>query len=137
MELSRRGFLGAMLAVAAAPAIVKASSLMPIYVPKPAILTLWGDGVHDDTLALQALIDGKDVVRHDGATFMRHPDGSIYLASGTFAISSAIVFSGNNNRVENVHFEGSRIQQGNMLKWELPTRAPVRQMAHGYYWGEA
>ncbi len=32
-ELTRRGFLGAMLAAAAAPAIVKAGSLMPVYVP--------------------------------------------------------------------------------------------------------
>ena len=34
MTISRRGFLGAMLAAAAAPAIVRASSLMPIVVPK-------------------------------------------------------------------------------------------------------
>ena len=34
-ELSRRGFMGAMLAAAAAPAIVRFGSLMPIYVPSP------------------------------------------------------------------------------------------------------
>jgi hypothetical protein len=31
MEISRRGFLGAILAAAAAPAFVKASSLMPVF----------------------------------------------------------------------------------------------------------
>lgn len=36
--MNRRGFLGAMLAAAAAPAIVRASSLMPIYVPPQEIL---------------------------------------------------------------------------------------------------
>jgi len=37
--MRRRGFLGAILAAAAGPAIVRASSLMPIYVPpKPAII---------------------------------------------------------------------------------------------------
>lgn len=42
-ELSRRGFLGAMLAAAAAPAIVKASSLMPISAPKLLLPdSVWG-----------------------------------------------------------------------------------------------
>lgn len=36
--IARRGFLGTILAAAAAPAIVRASSLMPIYVPKPRLL---------------------------------------------------------------------------------------------------
>jgi len=36
---TRRGFLKSILALAAAPAIVKASSLMPIYVPKPEVFT--------------------------------------------------------------------------------------------------
>lgn len=38
MTISRRGFLGAMLAAAAAPAFVKADSLMPIFVPKAKII---------------------------------------------------------------------------------------------------
>jgi hypothetical protein len=33
--ITRRGFLQGMLSVCAAPAIVRASSLMPIYVPRP------------------------------------------------------------------------------------------------------
>lgn len=40
--MNRRGFLGAILAAGAAPAVVKASSLMPIYVPK-----LWTPGPYD------------------------------------------------------------------------------------------
>lgn len=42
---TRRGFLGAILAAAAAPAIVRAGSLMPIYVPpaEPVIVGVdWG-----------------------------------------------------------------------------------------------
>jgi hypothetical protein len=38
MTISRRGFLGAMLAAAAAPAIVRADSLMRIVVPKQEII---------------------------------------------------------------------------------------------------
>jgi hypothetical protein len=46
------------LGLLAAPAVVRASSLMPIYAPP---LVLYGDGVHDDTEALQAYLDGKPV----------------------------------------------------------------------------
>lgn len=45
--MNRRGFLQGMLAAGAAPAIVKASSLMPIFVPKlwtPAVLQ-FGPGI--------------------------------------------------------------------------------------------
>ena len=54
----RRGFLGAMLAAAAAPAFVKAGVLMPV---RDTRLILWGDGIHDDTQALQAALDGFSV----------------------------------------------------------------------------
>jgi len=137
MTTTRRGFLGAMLAACAAPAIVKASSLMPIYVPKiiaPPYLTLWGDGVHDDTLALQAMIDGKEVVRHDGASFSRNPDGAIFLASGTYAVSSAIRLTGDgHHHIENCNFIGLGNPES-LFKWEPPV-APFRKTQGGYYWG--
>jgi hypothetical protein len=38
--MNRRGFLGAILAAASAPAIVRAESLMKIMVPKKEIITL-------------------------------------------------------------------------------------------------
>lgn len=90
MNLSRRGFLGAMLAAAAAPAIVKSDSLMRIVVPTPLLLTLWGDGVHDDAQAIQALVSGQSVM-FGGREFGPRPDGSIYLPSGTFAMGEAAV----------------------------------------------
>lgn len=39
---SRRSFIGSVLAMATAPAIVRAGSLMPIYVPKQGIVRAWG-----------------------------------------------------------------------------------------------
>lgn len=79
--MDRRGFLGTMLALGAAPAIVRAESLMKIVVPKRDLLyegrpirqgiygiefveehELYGDGIHDDTAALQAWFDGKTVI---------------------------------------------------------------------------
>ena len=90
MNLSRRGFLGAMLVAAAAPAIVKSESLMRIVVPRPVLLTLWGDGMRDDAQALQALINGQSVM-FGGREFGPRPDGSIYLPSGTFAMGAAAI----------------------------------------------
>lgn len=81
--LQRRGFLTSILALAAAPAIVQASSLMRVrywervaavssgmFAPGSIVIgrgippdtriahQLWGDGIHDDTEALQALVNG-------------------------------------------------------------------------------
>lgn len=63
----RRSFLRGLIA---APAIVAASSLMPVsarlladWPPK-----LWGDGIHDDTAALQWLMDNfKGPVKLQGS----------------------------------------------------------------------
>jgi hypothetical protein len=57
-RLSRRGFLGGLLAGAAIAAV-----------PLVRGLTLWGDGVHDDSEALQALLDGLPVWRPDGSLY--------------------------------------------------------------------
>lgn len=93
MTMNRRGFLGLMLAAAAAPAFVKADSLMKIVAPRQDLIlaadyTLWGDGIHDDSAAFQALIDGKPV-SYLGQELKRGPDGSIYLPTGTFAVGAA------------------------------------------------
>lgn len=61
INTSRRSFLRGILALSAAPAIVKADSLMKIVVPMPEFLTLYGDGIHDDTRAFQQYLDMKPV----------------------------------------------------------------------------
>lgn len=76
---------GAVMAVAAiAPStFARAASwnAMPI---------LWGDGVHDDSPGLQALIDGKPVdVRNGSARY----EGSWFLAHGTYRVSAPLRFS--------------------------------------------
>lgn len=92
MNLSRRGFLGAMLAAAAAPAIVKSDSLMRVVVPRPVLLTLWGDGVRDDSQALQALVDGQAVM-YQGREFRPGGDGVVHFPAGTFAVGSAVALA--------------------------------------------
>ena len=77
--MNRRGFLTAMLAACAAPAIVRAESLMRIVVPTLAEIRLYGDGIHDDTDALQKIIDGAT--------------GSIILPRGNYRITSTLRLS--------------------------------------------
>lgn len=56
---TRRGFLGGLGALVAAPAIVRASSLMAIKaLPLP---TLYGDGVHCDAEGVEAAFAGLPV----------------------------------------------------------------------------
>lgn len=90
---TRRGFIGAMLAGAMAPAIVKASSLMPIYVPKvilPSYMTLHGNGIHDDTAAMAALLTGGTVLDATGKQILSR-QGTIYIPPGNFLLSNTVM----------------------------------------------
>lgn len=84
VDTTRRGFFrfgaGALLIAAAAP-LVEASSL-----PR-----LWADGVHDDTAALQALLDGESVLpMTTKAKRTARLDGGLVLCGGTYRTSAAI-----------------------------------------------
>jgi hypothetical protein len=70
MKLSRRGVLLGLGAMMAAPALVRASSLMPVV----SHLVLWNNGVHDDTAAFQAVLDGGTVLLRDGSV-VAAPEG--------------------------------------------------------------
>jgi hypothetical protein len=92
--IQRRGFL---LGLLAAPAIVRASSLMPIYVPP---LIFYGDAIHDDTEALQAWVSGdRRIRRTDGRPLTRHLDSESMLVNGTIRIDQKAAFI-----ITNCHF---------------------------------
>lgn len=91
---TRRGFLAAILAGAVAPAIVKAGSIMQIKAAPS--LYLWGDGVHDDTEAMQALFDGLSVRTPSGILVGK---GVISLPPGEFLISNTIEISAANPHI--------------------------------------
>jgi len=84
--ITRRGLLAACIATFAAPAIVRAGSLMALSVPK---LVLWGDGVHDDTAALKGLIGGVDVRKPNGERFL-YVDGVAQIGSGNFLVKDTL-----------------------------------------------
>jgi hypothetical protein len=82
MNMTRRGFLGAMLAACAAPAIVRADNIMKVFVPPERGIILWGDGIHDDTGALEAFSAGESfegVLRNGNYLISRTiiPKGSV------------------------------------------------------------
>ena len=94
MNLTRRGFRGAMLAAATAPAFVKADSLMRLAVPRGMTQTaggllIWGDGIHDDTAALKAYMRGERVV---WASEPLSPFTGL-MRGGTFRITSKLVLA--------------------------------------------
>ena len=57
MDMNRRSFLGGIFAVAGAT-VVPVALAKALPVPRPI---LWGDGIHDDTRALNALFAGEEV----------------------------------------------------------------------------
>jgi hypothetical protein len=104
-----------MLAAAAAPAFVRPASLMRIYVPKPQIITLWGDGVHDDTAALRMLLMGG-AVRH-GHSMLQSQDGVFVLPSATFLVTDTVVLSGD---TEVMHVRNAKFVASERLPLDKP-----------------
>lgn len=64
-ELSRRGFLGAILAAGAAPAIVKAESLMKVFVP-PVKVLIANRSVSDVPIGLGKTLYTGEIGRYEG-----------------------------------------------------------------------
>ncbi len=116
MTISRRGFLGALLAASVAPAIVRADNLMKLAVPRR--LVLWGDGEHDDTDAAQALIDrSRDVYSPAGVLL---PAG--VLAGGVITISRTLKLA------SNLRISGCEIRASAPMECLLHVKAPVRNL---------
>lgn len=89
--MNRRGFIGSILAAAAAPAIISGGVLMPIKVLRNSPLVLWGDGIHDDTAALQGVMDGKTVYQLDPMSGVLVKVANKSITNGQFRVSSTIV----------------------------------------------
>ena len=135
--MDRRGFLGTMLALGAAPAIVRAESLMRI-VYRPEMLlgsvetgligfrhTLYGDGIHDDTLALQAFVNGAAVIDHRTGL----PTAS-RLFNGTYLISGTINMDKDaKTGLQNFRVIGAKSMEGNaMFEWKQPVANPFNRL---------
>ena len=112
---TRRGFLGAMLAAAMAPAIVKSTNLMKIVVPR--YMTLWGDGEHDDSAVIQSMLAGGTVMF--GGKLLETKSGILKLPTGIFAVGSPILLASGQT------FDGS----GSILRSN--NNAPILELPKG------
>lgn len=82
--MDRRDFLTGALAAGAASVLPAAPMAQAAVKP-----ILWGDGAHDDTVALRALFAGEPVdVRCAGVTVAE--DGSIFIRGALFRVSGVI-----------------------------------------------
>lgn len=127
--MNRRSFLGSILALGAAPAIVKADSLMRVVRPTFAEsrVILWGDLLHDDTAALQAFLDRKPVFYQDGT-----PVGTC-LRNGRFTVSKTLVLRETPLdltsqqpaiTIEHNYFDNSRVEDGPFMRYVPLSRKP-------------
>ena len=91
-ELSRRSFLRGALTVTA---IAVAPKILTI----PAVPILYGDGVHDDTNALQTLFNGETVSIE--GEFFKVSSG--VFKGGKFLISDAINIPGGGWNIDYIH----------------------------------
>jgi hypothetical protein len=104
--MNRRGLLGSILAAAAAPMLVQAGVLMPV---KAERLILWGDGIHDDTAALQALFDGGTTDMRSTARIASRA-GRLSIERGSFLLSAPLVI-----QRPNVHIAGCMFRSKKQL----------------------
>ena len=82
--MTRRSFIK----LIAATATVVAMPMVGATTHSIQNFTLYGDGVTDDTEAIQALFDCKEVFMNGKA--LKPRDGVIYIPSGTFSIKTRI-----------------------------------------------
>jgi hypothetical protein len=114
MGATRRGFLGLMLAAAAAPVVfsggIERGLLMPVRrIVEPGTFRLWADGIHDDTRALQAIVDGKRVLLPDGSPFL----GTLPI--GAMLVTNTITMPKRGTALRNGHLRWGGGDEGVMI----------------------
>ena len=99
--MNRRGFFKA-LAAATAIAVVSTTRIgqAVIDVARSGYHVLVGDGVTDDTAALQALLDGREVFSASGA---RLPNG--YIPVGEYLTTASLSETQSNSRFKWARYE--------------------------------
>lgn len=112
MTITRRSFFRLIAGAAIAPVASKASMVLP------DVPILYGDGIHDDTVALQALIDGKTVEFFNpemakNAGWFGNPfsgNGALLrFPAGKFRVNKPLILSrrGSNKAWNNVMIDGA------------------------------
>jgi len=106
--MNRRFFLGGLIA---APAGVAADNIMPVRsIERLMLPVLWGDGVHDDYPAVQAMINGARYLF--GGRIMQQSGSVINVPNGTFWLGGTILMN-RPSLVRGAPGYGSQIISGN------------------------
>lgn len=111
--MNRRGFLGGLLA---APAVITTSGLlMPVRAWAEtdvwqAAPVFWGDGVHDDTAAIQAALDGKPFRNGNlyGGRRLVATDGVLHLGGAHVRVTDSLHL-GRDQGINDGYFDGGAI----------------------------
>ena len=120
VDVSRRLFLGGALALAGAAVLAETEALASV----PRIV---GDGVHDDTAGLQALLNGAPV-RIENDVVSVPAEGVILLQAGTYLITNPLLIGR-----DNVHLSGGRLIAGRDMHCMLEVRNAANCTLTGMY----
>ncbi len=110
--MNRRSLLGGILSVPAAMVLAKAPLSIPVMV---------GDGEHDDTLALQALFDGKPFSA-ERLTVLRNLDGDVLIRGGVFRITRTLKLSAPSVKIQGSAWlteNGSGLDSAPGTRWQM------------------
>lgn len=113
-DLSRRSFLRGAMTVAAA-------TIVSVALADAGIPRIVGDGIHDDTLGLQAALDGKPFIADD---FVFSSADGVVIENGHFAISDTLHIGRTGTRATIRHcvFDGELLEERVALKFERSTQ---------------
>lgn len=108
IKLSRRSFFGGALALVAVSQLPSAA-----FASAPAI---YGDGIHDDTVGLQAAFDGKPFRVIGKGVYVVNRGGSICLSGGRFKLSDTLFLGrGGPATVSNCIFDSRDLAEGKYI----------------------
>jgi hypothetical protein len=85
--ISRRSLITGLISLAAAPAIVRASSIMQV---KPLGPFIWGDGIHDDSDGINAMLNGKPHIVINAEAAFRKGD-LVTFGPGNFLLGRPMI----------------------------------------------
>lgn len=107
-DQSRRSFLKGLLTVAAV-SVAAPAALLNNDIPR-----IVGDGLHDDTLGLQAALDGKPFICEGQMVF---GGDRVEITGGRFRISKTLTIARPHTIIRDSHFDGRGINDGPVLYW--------------------
>lgn len=111
VNLQRRNFLGGLGALLVAPSVVRAASLMPVSNQALGVM-LWGDGIHDDTAAIQRMIN------------LAKPGAVVQIPAGNFRLTGPMWFRPDSGGFQGVHRE-TFFRPDFSREWKWPANCGV------------